>query len=416
MVSSADKRAPALSVRIIMRRLVPHVVVGTISIALLVTSLPAPPAVAASESSSPSATFHKLRPAALRGDREALREVAKAIVKIGPREFPDSAQMRGLLRLEAMRGSSAAANAYGMMLQRGIGGPAMPGEAPLWYARGSQRGNISASKNGAQAYALGWGVRRDTRRAMRMLAEVPIDQRVHNMLQISKALLQPGREEPETALMWLQKAISLYSQGSLDATQISRRIAELDGGSGDQMRVWLQPLADRGNGAAAMILASHLAANGKHEDQAEALRFYLLAAEKGIDGAYKGLGTMITSGSKEVAETALARLEEQARTGTTLAKIVLGDYYLFQSAGTQEMRKRGEEYLQQAAKDGDPEAQYKLAMLLLSTLNDEDEINLAKAYLVLSARGGNRMADIAVDQLGSLSIQEARQIVEVRTQ
>jgi TPR repeat protein len=86
------------------------------------------------------------------------------------------------------------------MLQYGIGGPKLPKEAASWYARGGSGGNVSASKNGALAYALGWGVRRDTRRAKQLLASVPADQRGRKMLEIARAMMQPGREEPEQAL------------------------------------------------------------------------------------------------------------------------------------------------------------------------------------------------------------------------
>lgn len=373
------------------------------------------PAVAV-EGGSPFAVFKKVSPAALRGDREALREAAKAIVKMGPREFRFAPQMRAMLHDEALRGSSAAANAYAMMLQYGIGGPPRPQEAPAWYARGSERGNISASKSGAVAYALGWGVRRDTNHAMNLLKGVPPDQRARRMLEISKALLQPGREEPEPALIWLRRAIALDSGGNLNAADVYEQIAAFSPVAEDQMISWLQPLADKGNSRAAMKLATRLAARGKAGDLAEASRLYLVAAEKNEPHAYEALGAMLASVPNESASAILAHMEGAADSGSGVARMVLGNYYLFQSADSEDLRDRGLNYLRLAAKDGNPEAQYRLAMMLLGGSADQAQHLLAQAYLVLAAEGGNPLAEIAVAQLGNMPLPQAREIVDATIQ
>lgn len=387
-----------------------------LALALMTWTATAVPHAKAAEGDTSSTTLRKIAPSALQGDREAVRDAAKAIVKLGPREFKGADQMRPLLRNEAMRGSSAAANAYGMMLQHGIGGPANPAEAPQWYSRGASDGNISASKSGAFAYALGWGVRRDVRKAQTLLAAVPVDQRARKMLQISKALLRPGHEEPEAALMWLQRAVALRAGSPDDAARIGARIEEIEPGSAEEMRIWLAPLAAKGNGAAAMMLASAMMDSGKPEDQTEAVRLYLLAAEQGVDGAYQALGTLLTSGPKEAAAPVLSLLEQKARGGIAPAQVILAHYYVFQSGEEQDLRKKGVDYLQQAAREGNPEAQYRLAMLILTSVEDQDKRALAKAYLVLAAKGGNRLAGIAVAQLGSVPLQQARQIVKASIQ
>jgi TPR repeat protein len=401
------------------RRLVKALILVLFASSVSVAVLPPVPVEAAQKNASER--MRKLTPAALRGDRQALRDLAKAIVKNGPSEFKNAAAIRMLLRSEAGRGSTAAANAYGQMLQNGIGGPAKPAEAAQWYAKGSAKGNISASKNGALAYALGWGVRRDTRRAMRLLTAVPVEQRVRKMLEISKELLKPGQEEPDLAMAWLQKAVALYGGGSVDPSQIGRRIAELDAASQGQMRAWLEPLAAKRNGAAAMMLAAYLSASDKPEDRAAAIALYLIAAEQNIDGAYKALGSLIASSSTEKAAPILAMLEAKARSGMTPARIALANYYMFQSAQVQDLRKKSMFYLEQAAQTGDIDAQYKLAIMLLSSVETAteqagDQKRRAQAYLVLSARGGNRMAEIAVARFGSLPLSQARQIVAVQIQ
>jgi TPR repeat protein len=363
---------------------------------------------------SPSVTLRKVSPAALRGDREALRTAAKAITKLGPRSFASSEAMRARLKSEAARGSSSAATAYGMMLQHGIGGPARPKEAPGWYAKASSRGNASASKNGSLTYALGWGVRRNNAKAMQMLAKLPADQRARRMLQISGTLLDTRVQEPEPSMMWLQRAVALDAGGTSQAVEIADRLVAIDQQAESEMHGWLQPLVAKGNGTAGMMLATRLDLGGRPEDRPEAMRLYLAAAQKNTDGAYEALGRLL--GTDAIMSTSsLAFLEDKAAGGSTEARVVLANYYLFRSADGADLRKRGLDYLQQAARDGNADAQYRLGLTLLSGIDDEQRV-LAKAYLVLSARAGNYQAGIAVAQLGTMPVQQAREITGMTTQ
>ena len=364
---------------------------------------------------SPAVTLRKLTPSALRGNRVAIREVAKALVKVGPRQVGSATRLRPLMRREALRGSSAAANAYGMMLQYGIGGPVNTKEAPSWYARGSGRGNNSAAKNAALAYALGWGVRRDTGRAIRLLATVPPDQRARQMFEISEAMLQPGREEPEMALYWMQRIVAMGDVASGRAADLYERIASLDPAAGQEIMQWLEPLASAGDPDAAVALARRLLQTGNQDDRSRASRLFLMAAEKDDPRAMEELGTMLAGEDAAGIEQSslVAFLDERAQAGSNAARMALGNFYAFQSAGHEELRQRGLRYMELAAKEGDAEAQYRLAMMLLGST---DQLSRAHAYLVLSAESGNERAEIAIAQLGEMSTQEARRIVGVTAQ
>lgn len=383
----------------------------TISLSLMVAASPLANSMnaMAAERDSYSATLRRLTPAALAGNREAVRGAAKAIVKLGPYNFAGAGKMRHLLRTEALRGSSASAAAYGMMLQYGVGGSASPKEAVRWYSQGGALGNVSAAKNGAETFALGWGVRRDTSRALKLLASVPVDQRARTMLYISKALLEPGIEEPELSLAWLKRAVALYDNSPNSIIKISQRIARIDPESGDDMRVWLEPIATKGNGSAAMMLASYLEASGNSNNQAEILKLYLMAADKDIDGAYRALSNLLTYATPQTATATLAALDMDANKGKPLAARALADYYLFQSATSPEARVKGIHYLEQAANAGDHDAQYQLAITLLSEASSNEQQHEAKSYLSLAAKGGNRMADMALAKLGSLPSMKPQQ-------
>jgi TPR repeat protein len=387
--------------------------VAVLGIALMATMAAGIDRAEAAEQ-SPSVTLKKVSPAALRGDREALRTAAKAITKLGPRSFGSSEAMRAKLKSEATRGSSAAATAYGMMLQHGIGGPARPKEAPAWYAKGSSRGNATASKNGALTYALGWGVRRNNAMAMQMLAKLPADQRARRMLQISSSLLDTRVQESEPSMMWLQRAVALDAGGTSQAVTVADRLVAINQETDGEMRAWLRPLVIKGNATANMMLATRLDLGGRPEDRPEAMRLYLAAAQKNADGAYEALGRLLGYDAT-AAESSLAFLEEKAAGGSTEARVVLANYYLFRSPDGEDLRKRGLDYLLQAAKDGNADAQYRLGLTLLSGIDDEQRV-LARAYLVLSARGGNSLAGIAVAQLGTMPVQQAREITGIKLQ
>jgi TPR repeat protein len=364
----------------------------------------------------PGAMLRKLGPEAMQGDRLALRKAAKAINKIGPRGFDSASQIRPLLRTEAMRGSSAAANAYAMMLQYGIGGPANPKEAPMWYAKGGRHGNASASKSAALAYGLGWGVRRNNRLALQLLAKLPADQRARKMLAISKALLTPGQEEPEVAIYWLQRAIALDPHGDLNATGVYEDIAaQLPDGEAKLM-TWLKPLAEKGNVGAVMVVAKRLLATGNPPDLTEAARLYMLAADKDEIRAYENLASLLATAPADATPPILAFLENKASGGSNVARVALGNFYLFKSVASDRFRARGLDYLQHAAKDGSSDAQYRLGMVLLGGQSDQTQYALANAYLVLSAKAGNLPAEIAASHLGRMSVDQAREIAGVKLQ
>jgi TPR repeat protein len=265
-------------------------------------------------------------PAALRGDRTAVREVARAIVRIGPRPFKAAAQVRPLLRSEALRGSSAAANAYGILLQYGIGGVKNPKEAASWYAKGGAKGNLSASKNAAFAYALGWGVQRNTKRANQLLAKLPSDQRSRKMLEISKALMHPGREEPEMALYWLERAVSLDKNGQLNAAGAYRMLAGAMADGDEKLIDWLEPLADKGNTRAQIFLARNYEVKATESERAKAVDLYLEAAIANDPDAYEGLGRLLAVSQPPLSDRILAFLEEKAQAGVPAANLALGTH------------------------------------------------------------------------------------------
>lgn len=364
------------------------------------------PALAA----GPEANMRQFLPSALGGDRIAVREVAKAIVKLGPRQYRSATQLRPLIRAEALRGSSAAANAYGIMLQYGIGGPKLPKEAASWYARGGADGNVGASKNGALAYALGWGVRRDTKRANQLLAKVPVDQRSRKMLEIAKAMMQPGREEPDQALYWLDRAVALDPQGRLNAAGVYEELADNMPEGRDVLVDWLEPLAEKGNVRAILLLAQNLETSGSGEDLVAAADLYVKAAQSNAPEAYAALGRLLAIAPEPLSDQIRSGLEGQADNGVVSAAVVLATHLLFSPDGLPQDREKGLRYLKAAARSGDPHTQYRLAMILLGDVEHADKHQLARAYLALSAAGGNEQAAKAAKQFGEITLADARLI------
>lgn len=351
-------------------------------------------------------------PAALRGNRVAVREVARAIIRIGPRSFKSAAQIRPLLRSEALRGSSAAANAYGILLQYGIGGPKKPKEAANWYAKGGAKGNLGAAKNAALAYALGWGVQRNTKRANQLLAKLPSDQRSRKMLEISKALMHPGREEPELALYWLERAVSNDKSGQLNAASAYQTLAGAMANGDEKLLDWLEPLGEKGDVRAQILLARHYEEKATETERAKAVDLYQQAAIANNPDAYEALGRLLAISQSPLSDQILAFLEEKARAGVPWANLALGTHYVFGATTSDEMRAKGLAFMEVAARAGDPEVQYQLALVLLGDASDTGQHDLARAYLVLSAAGGNKFAAQAAKKFGPLTVADARLIIE----
>ncbi|MFD2250555.1 TPR repeat protein [Pseudochelatococcus lubricantis] len=358
--------------------------------------------------------FDSLVSAALDGDREALRAAAKLIAARGPQPFKGAAQLRPLLRREALNGSSASATAYAILLQHGIGGEANPGEAPQWYARGAQAGNVKSVKGAAVAYALGWGVRRDTDRALRLLAGLPREERAREMLKIARALLSPGREEPEAARQWLGRAAVLGTSATVAAAGLHAGLAAPgDPEEGKTLRRWLQPLIARGDTDASIVLARHLLAQPDTHDRLEAIDLLLKAAGTGDRRGIEALSKLSGGGQNDVAGdgTILQFLEEKALAGSNPARVSLGEIYAFRAGAEEGAQQKAQRFLTLAARDGDAVAQYRLGMLLLTGARTEGDTELARAYLSLAAAQGNAPAALAAARFGGMSRAEADTVI-----
>ncbi|WP_170923399.1 tetratricopeptide repeat protein [Fulvimarina manganoxydans] len=344
-----------------------------------------------------------------------MREIAKAIVGLGPRHFSEAAALRPLLRREALLGSSASATAYGMMLQYGIGGAKDIRSAPSWYARAARTGNRSASKHAAITFALGWGIRRDEAKALAILRQITPEARAKEMIKIGEALLQPGREEPDVALRWARRAARLETSATVSASRLYERLASMDPNSAPQIREWLEAVASAGNTKAAIALGERLLLTLNPQDRARAARWFFLAAEKGEPRGIPALMSLLVNSNIRDADEAnpiLRFLEDKAAEGSNIARVSLGEALIFASQGDEDIRKRGETYLEQAARGGDPEAQFKLAMLLLNQPQAEPDPALARAYLSLAAAKGYPLAKGVVGRLGAMPEAEAQAMIE----
>lgn len=349
--------------------------------------------------------------AALRGDRVAIREVAKALVKKGPRHFPEAARLRPRLRSEALQGSSAAAEAYGMFLQYGIGGQARPGEAVTWYRRSANEGDTTAAEHAALALALGWGVRRDGKAARRLLSKLNPERRARAMLRIGEALLAPGREEPAVATRWITAAAALGTPAAVKAADLYERIEHP--GTTEKVLEWLRPAAKAGNPDAAYALARRLAVAEDPTVRAEAADLYLISAEAGNERAASALLALVGSRADAVDDPVLALLSERAEAGSSAARFILGETYMFRSVYDNTAHEKARSYLTLAARDGITDAQYEIGMLELAD-GDKAREHLARAYLSLAAQAGHPLAQQAVKHIGEISARDAQAIIHVR--
>lgn len=349
------------------------------------------------------------------GDRVATREACKAIGVRGPLTFDSASALRPLLRAEAMRGSSACANAYALMLQFGIGGSKDTREAPEWYARGASTGNRTATNNAALAYALGWGVRRDTQRAVSLLDAVDAPARAAEMLRISDALMAPGREEPEEARKWAARAADLATPDQTRAAQRFERLGPLDEAEAARLRAWYAAGVARAEPEAVKNLA-RLLAGGNAEDRAAAANLLLTGVEAGDEDAAAMLVLMLQEDRASYADDGpvVTGLKAMAEAGSLTARKVLAQVYSTWGITDPKVRTEGMRHLEMAARAGDAEAQYRLALVLLNGTDGGRRMELARAYLSLAAESGHAGASDAASRLGPLPPAEARSILESR--
>ncbi|MBP0440625.1 tetratricopeptide repeat protein [Tianweitania sediminis] len=377
---------------------------------LIVAAAALSPAVA---QQGPAATLKRLTPAAVRGDRQAIRSVAKAFVALGPRQIANASALRPRLRQEALRGSSASATAYALMLQHGIGGPRDAREAPGWLARGARRGNARASRQAAITYALGWGVRRDNKRALQLLAKLDRPARARQMIRISEALLQPGREEPEAALQWVRRAASLETASSVQASELYERLASADPKAAPLVREWLEAAAKKGNPRAALALGERMLLEPGGERRLEAARWLLLAAEQNEPRASRMLVALLVEDATLQPGASAVRdmLEQRASEGSAAARLSLADAQNYQPWETAGHSQQAVDHLSLAAQDGDPQAQYRLAVALLAGETGEPKRELARAYLSLAASKGYPLAMSAITKKDAFSPADARKVI-----
>ncbi|WAJ28734.1 hypothetical protein [Antarcticirhabdus aurantiaca] len=381
--------------------------------ALIALAAAASPAAGAAEP-SPASVLKRHAAAAVAGDREAVRRVAKAIVALGPQGIPSAAALRPRLRTEARLGSSASAVAYGILLQYGIGGAPAPREAPGWYARAAGAGNRSGAQRAAVAYALGWGVDRDTRKALRLLSRLEPEARAKQMVVISEAMLRPEQYEPDAAEDWLERALALETRSTLKAVTLFEGIEFNNADRSAEILAFLRGRAEAGDAKAAMHLGRRLADSGSAEERLEAARWLLAAADGGEERARQSLAALLVDARAGVGAGGpqiRALLEEQARANSPAARASLAEADAFSLGGGPVRAGNGGDFLAEAARDGDVDAQVRLGMLFLIDTTKPENAALARAYLSLAAAKGSALARSAVAPLGTMPEAEALALV-----
>jgi TPR repeat protein len=310
-------------------------------------------------------------------------------------------------------GSSAAATAYGILLQYGLGGPASAREAAVWYNRAAADGNHAGAQRAALAYAVGWGVNRDTGKARRLLSTLEPEARAKQMIAISQVMLKPSQFEPDLAEDWLERALALQTRSTSKAVLLYEQIRSGDDERSAAVREWLRARAQKGDLKAANRLADRLLTAKDQASHEEAARWFLTAAEKGDVRARERLA-MLLAASEAGGTPASVRtyVEAQAKAGSNAARSTLAEAFAYAPSPAATPKTASDGYLEEVARSGNSEAQYKLGMLFLNEEGDAHRLALAKAYLSLAAAKGNPMAKSAVSHLGTMPAAKAQALID----
>ncbi|TLX15777.1 SEL1-like repeat protein [Rhizobium sp. MHM7A] len=286
-----------------------------------------------------------------------------------------------------------------------------------WYRKASELGDAKAYQALGEAYLKGNDVPQDYAEAIRCYElaakELP------EVTSVLADLYEKGEGVPmdySRMLKWLEQGVQ---QEDPRATfKFAKRLVQRD----PQAAMALyKKAADLGNVDALSAIASmHLDGDGTPKDVREAIRWYLMAAQKGDIKAYTQLGVAHQNLSPPEHETALEWYKKGAANGDITAMRNLALMYR-NGTGVQQNAREAISWYERAAEHGDVDAMITIAVTYQdgqgversysnaglwyekAAAAGDDASNLSLASLFAHGLGVNRDFNLAVD-LAELAI------------
>lgn len=302
----------------------------------------------------------------------------------------------------------------------------------IWFDKAAAQGHPQAAYELAALYEAGLGVRKDFNRA-RHYYEVAIKQG-HRDAHFNLALLFSGEQAPFDDLQRARNLMQVVAnKGDLEAqfvlgTMMNSRTANV---SSDPVQAihWFNRAATRGHEKAQFQLGMHYLKGqnvardaraamhwfgqaakknvaGAHFNLAlmhergdgvpvnndTAIRWYTTAADLGNANAQQNLGIKYLLGEQVAANSnkALNLITRAASSGLKNSQLLLGQLYQTGYGGKIRIDMvKAEQWYLRAAKQGQPDAQYQLALILLDKKNQQGD---AKFWIQQAVTAGHQDA------------------------
>lgn len=273
------------------------------------------------------------------------------------------------VREGALMGNAEAQNDYGLMWSMGTEVEKDDVEAVKWFRLSAEQGYAPGQLNLALAFAEGRGIPQNTQEAKRW-AKAAAEQGLAKAETVMGALVMA--DDMDEAVSWFRRAAA---QGEETAIKTLERLGVgFDEGTADddeipetadlppKVRETLEG-AKRGDAVSQWAMGVlYSAGEGVPKNDAEAAKWFRMAAEQGHSDAQYSLGLMCHEGSgvPQDDEEAAKWLLQAADQGMALAQSALGEFYA-RGIGVEQDDVQSAQWFQKAAEQGIPEAQFNLA-------------------------------------------------------
>lgn len=301
-----------------------------------------------------------------------------------------------------------------------------------WLDKAAAEGHAHAAYELAALYESGLGVKRDYNRS-KAFYELAI-RHGHRDAHFNLALLFNSKFVPFNNLQQARKLMHVVAnQGDLEAQFVlATMMSESSGGissNPSQALHWFGRAANRGHekaqfqlgmqylkgqnvardaqlahhwfteaakknvaGAHFNLALMHERGDGVTADTDTAIRWYTTAADLGNANAQQNLGIKYLLGEQVAANThkALNLIERAATSGLRNSQLLLGQLYQSGYEGKVQINMaKAEQWYLRAAKQGQPDAQYQLALILLDKNNQKSK---AEFWIQQAAAAGHQDA------------------------
>ena len=314
----------------------------------------------------------------------------------------NGAEAVGWFRKSADQGNASAQNSLGIVYYQGQGVPQSYSNSAKWFRKAAEQGHPKAQSMLGVMYVEGLGIGRNPRKAIKLFREAAEQNFPEAQFNLARAHLTGVGTKPNA-----KKAAKFFQQAAQQnhvpaQTALGRMY---DAGIGirknhGQAMQWLRRAADAGDASAQLTLGS-IYERGESEPRnfESAVKWYSLAADQGNIYAQASLGVLLINGrgapreslrGARLLRTGIDRMIEEGVKAPIMLFIHYASYPGRSGIADDPALLKS---VQQAARDGDEEAQYLLGQVYEDGLGVPKDPVQAYLWKSLSAAGGNSFAE-----------------------